>query len=318
MNHIYRSIWNEALGAWVAVSELSRGRCKSSSDRRQLLVTGLLVCTSPAWALPTGEQLMAGQASVSTPNANTLQINQASQKAVINWQGFSVGQQEAVNIQQPNAQSALLNRVVGQDASQIQGRLNANGQVYLVNPNGIIFGRTAQVDVGGLVATTHNITNADFMNGNQHFTQNGATGTVENHGTINTPAGGVVALIGEKVTNTGTINTPQGTTALAAGKTVDLDFKGDGLVEVKVTEAALNAQINNQGAIQADGGRVVLTAKAAGQLIDTVINQEGIVVRKVWHSAMGKSFSKRLILRKRVPWMPRVKPAAPSMSMPKV
>jgi filamentous hemagglutinin family protein len=277
MNHIYRSIWNEALGAWVAVSELSRGRCKSSSNRRKLLVTGLLVCSSSAWALPTGEQLMAGQASVSTPNANTMQINQSSQKAVINWQGFSVGQQEAVNIQQPNAQAALLNRVVGQDASQIQGRLNANGQVYLVNPNGVIFGRTAQVDVGGLVATTHNITNADFMNGNHHFTQNGATGTVENHGTINTPAGGVVALIGEKVTNTGTINTPQGTTALAAGKTVDLDFKGDGLVEVKVTEAALNAQINNRGAIQADGGRVVLSAKAAGQLIDTVINQDGIV-----------------------------------------
>jgi len=171
----------------------------------------------------------------------------------------------------------LLNRVVGQDASQIQGQLNANGQVYIVNPNGVIFGKTAQVDVGGLVATTHNITNADFMNGTHHFTQDGAKGMVENHGVIKPPEGGVVALIGEKVTNTGTINTPKGTTALAAGKTVDLDFKGDGLVEVKVSEAALNAQITNRGAIQADGGRVVLTAKAAGQLIDTVINQQGII-----------------------------------------
>ena len=86
---------------------------------------------------------------------------------------------------------------------------------------------------------------------------------MENHGTIKTPEGGVVALIGDSVTNTGTINTPKGTTAFAAGKTVDLDFKGDGLVEVKVSEEALNAQINNKGAIQADGGRVVLTSKAA-------------------------------------------------------
>jgi filamentous hemagglutinin family protein len=277
MNHIYRSIWNDALGTWVAVSEIAQGSGKRSSNRRKLMVTSLLVCTTSAWALPTGEQLMAGQASVSVPTANQMQIQQTSQKAILNWQGFSIAPNEAVNIQQPNARAALLNRVVGQDASQIQGQLNANGQVYLTNPNGVIFGKTAQVDVGGLIATTHNISNADFMHGNNHFTQNSAKGSVENHGTINTHEGGVVALIGESVTNTGTIDTPKGSTVLAAGKTVDLDFKCDGLVEVKVSEAALNAQITNKGAIQADGGRVILTAKAAGQLIDTVINQEGII-----------------------------------------
>jgi filamentous hemagglutinin family protein len=278
MNHIYRSIWNEALGVWLAVSELAKGRGKSVATRRKLLLTGgLVLCSSSAWALPVGEQLVAGQASVSIPSADRMQINQASQNAIINWQGFSVGQNQAVNVLQPNSQAALLNRVVGQDASQIQGHINANGQVYLVNPNGVLFSNTAQVDVGGLIASTHNISNADFMNGNKHFTQNGATGNVENHGTINTLEGGVVALIGEQVTNTGTINTPKGTTALAAGKTVDLDFQGNGLVEVKVSEAALNAQIHNKGALQADGGRVVMTAKAAGQLIDTVINQEGTV-----------------------------------------
>jgi filamentous hemagglutinin family protein len=220
---------------------------------------------------------VAGQATVSNPAANQLQINQTSQQAIVNWQVFSIAPNEAVNIQQPNANAALLNRVVGQDASQIQGQLNANGQVYLVNPNGVVFGKTAQVDVGGLIATTHDISNQDFLNGKNHFTQNGATGSVENHGTINVPNGGVVALISSSVTNTGSINTPNGTTALAAGKTVDLDFQGNGLVEVKVSEAALNAQITNKGAIQADGGRVVLTAKAAGQLIDTVINQDGII-----------------------------------------
>ncbi len=269
MNPIYRNLWKNALASASLVSK--KQSCKP------LLITALLVCSASTWALPTGEQLMAGQAAVSVPTTNLMQINQNSQQAVLNWQGFSIAPNEAVNIQQPNANAALLNRVVGQDASQIQGQLNANGQVYLVNPNGVIFSKTAQVDVGGLVATTHNITNADFMNGKNHFTQNGATATVENHGTIKTSNGGVVALISQSVSNTGTINTPNGTTAMAAGKTVDLDFQGNGLVEVKVSESVLNAQISNQGAIQADGGRVVLTAKAAGQLIDTVINQQGII-----------------------------------------
>ena len=278
MNHLYRSIWSDALGAWIAVSEIAKGKGKRSSKCSKLLATGLLVCSVPVWALPTGEQLVAGQASVSNPAANIMQIDQVSQRAAINWQGFSVANGEQVNIQQPNAQSALLNRVVGQDVSQIQGQLNANGQVYLVNPNGVVFSNTARVDVGGLIATTHSISNADFLSGTNHFTQNGVTtGAVENHGTINTPDGGVVVLIGQSVTNTGNINTPKGTTALAAGKTVDLDFQGNGLVEIKVSEAALNAQITNRGSIQADGGRVVLTAKAAGQLIDTVINQQGII-----------------------------------------
>ncbi|MDP3838948.1 MAG: ESPR-type extended signal peptide-containing protein, partial [Methylococcales bacterium] len=146
MNHIYQSIWNEAVGAWVAVSEISKGQGKRSANRRQTpatasplkdwqssfslpLATGLLLCSSASWALPTGDQLVAGQATVSNPNASTMQIDQTSQKAVVNWQGFSVGQNEAVNINQPNAQAALLNRVVGADASQIQGRINANGQV---------------------------------------------------------------------------------------------------------------------------------------------------------------------------------------------
>ncbi len=244
---------------------------------QKFFIASLSLCSGSVWALPTGHELIAGQAAVSMPTASQMNIDQTSQRAAINWQGFSVAANEAVTIQQPNTNAALLNRVVGQDASQIQGRLNANGQVYLVNPNGVMFSKTAQVDVGGLIATTHNIQTADFMNGKYHFTQDHATGKVENHGTINAKDGGVVALIGEQVTNTGTINTPKGTTALAAGKTVDLDFQGNGLVQVKVSEAALNAQITNHGAIQADGGRVVMNAKAANQLMDTVINQDGII-----------------------------------------
>ncbi len=128
-----------------------------------------------------------------------------------------------------------------------------------------------------MIASTHAISNQDFLNGKLHFTQDNAQGSVINHGQIKTPEGGVVALIGEQVENTGTISTPKGTTVLAAGKTVDLDMQGDGLVEVKITEAALKAQIKNSGVIQADGGQVVMTARAAGQLLNTVINNEGVI-----------------------------------------
>jgi filamentous hemagglutinin family protein len=274
MNQIDYSIANQTSGVRTAVLKSDK---RAGKHRKLLMTTSLLICSTPSWALPTGDQLLAGQANVTTPSANVMQIDQTSQQAIINWQTFSIAQNQAVNIQQPNANAALLNRVVGQDVSQIQGQLNANGRVYLVNPNGVLFSNTAQVDVGSLIASTHNISNADFLNGRQHFTQDGAIGAIDNQGTIKTPAGGVVAFIAQNLSNTGTIETPKGLTAFAAGKTVDLDFKGDGLIVVKVSENALNAHINNKGAIHAEGGRVILTAKAAGQLMDTVINQQGIV-----------------------------------------
>jgi len=277
-NSTYQVVWNINLGAWIVASELAKRGKKRGSIRRDILVLPLLAMyTSVSFALPTGNELVAGQASVTTPSAGHLQINQTSQNAIINWQGFSIDAHESVNIQQPNANSVQLDRVVGQDPSVIQGRLNANGQVYLINPNGVIFSKTAQVDVGGLVAGTHAISDADFLNGKLHFTQGNADGSVINQGQINTANGGVVALIGEQVENSGSISTPQGTTVLAAGKTVDLDMKGDGLVEVKITEAALNAEINNSGIIQANGGQVLMTAQSAAQLLKTVINNEGVV-----------------------------------------
>jgi len=277
MNHIHQIIWNKTLGAWIVASELAKRGKKRGSIRRKAVILPLLLYASAGFALPTGNELVAGSVNVSTPSAQQQQINQSSQKAIVNWQGFSIGPHESVNIQQPNASAALLNRVVGQDASSIQGRLNANGQVYLINPNGVIFSETARVDVGGLIASTHTISNRNFLKGDLHFTKNNATGSVINHGQIKTPKGGVVALIGEQVENTGGIRTPNGTTALAAGETIDLDIQGNGLVEVKITEAALKAQIKNSGVIQADGGQVIMTAKAAGQLLNTVINNEGIV-----------------------------------------
>jgi filamentous hemagglutinin family protein len=293
MNHVYRSLWSQALNTWIAVAETCKGNSKNTCKNNRLITqnslkdwqscvfaTGLLLCALDVRALPTGDQLVAGQATVHSPNAGQMQINQTSPQAIINWQGFSIAPNERVMINQPSINAALLNRVIGADASLIQGQLSAQGQVFLINPNGVLFSNTAQVDVGSLIASTHSISNVDFLNGNYHFTQNSNEGLLINQGVIKVPEGGVVALIGSQVSNQGTIESPKGTTALAAGKTVDLDFQGDGLLAVSVSEAALNAHLENKGAILADGGRVVLTAKAAGDLVGTVLNSEGVIQAK--------------------------------------
>ena len=129
-----------------------------------LAVAYALAASTPVWAGPAGEQLVAGQASVSRAGTNTL-VTQTSDRAAINWQSFSIGAGEAVRFAQPSASSVALNRVVGQNPSEILGSLSANGQVFLLNPNGVLFGKGAQVDVGGLVASTLNISNSDFLAG---------------------------------------------------------------------------------------------------------------------------------------------------------
>ena len=129
-------------------------------------------CAQNVLANPTGGQVTAGNASISNPSANVVQIHQTSDKAVIDWRTFNIAPNEKTQFQQPSRSSITLNRIdPSNGASSILGRLQANGQVWLINPAGIFFGPTARVDVGGLLATTANITNQDFMAGKYHFTQ---------------------------------------------------------------------------------------------------------------------------------------------------
>ena len=232
--------------------------------------------TSPAFALPSGGIVAAGTAIISQPNARTLQINQSTQKAILNWQGFSIGGNETVNFRQPNASSVALNRVLSNQPSEIFGRLTATGQVFLVNPNGVFFSPSASVDVGGIVAATLNIRDADFLSGNYTFIRDGNAGGVLNQGVINAP-GGYAALIGPKVANEGFISARMGSVALAAGNQVTLDMIGDGLINVTVNQAALQAAAANKGTIHADGGTVIMSARSADALLDTVINNEGVI-----------------------------------------
>ncbi|HUW36571.1 MAG TPA: MBG domain-containing protein [Rhodocyclaceae bacterium] len=286
MNRIYRSIWNDKTGTFVAASENVKGAGKRSSSGtspasgsvrfmlKGLVVSLMLAFGGQVYALPTGGVVSAGSAGIAG-GTGAMTVNQASQNVAINWQGFSIGSGEAVRFVQPNSSSVALNRVLGSDPSSILGSLSANGKVFLVNPNGILFGQDAAVNVGGLVASTLNIRDRDFMAGNYEFSGAGK-GTVENQGAINAD-GGYVALLGAKVSNQGVISARLGTVALVAGQAVTLDLAGDGLLNVAVSQGAVNALVDNGGLIRTDGGQVLLTAQAAGNLLQSAVNNTGVI-----------------------------------------
>ncbi|WP_222708366.1 filamentous hemagglutinin N-terminal domain-containing protein [Alkalisalibacterium limincola] len=248
----------------------------------------LLALATPALAqstAPTGGQVAAGEAGI-VHSGNQTTITQGSDLAIINWQSFSIGADQTVVFQQPGASSIALNRVVGADPSVIMGTLTSNGQVFLVNPNGVLFGNGASVSVGGLVATTMNLGDADFLAGNLRFTDAGS-GDVVNEGSLQANNGGYVALMGRNVRNDGVILAQLGSVALVGGEAVTIDVAGDGLLNVSVTQGAVNALVENGGLIQADGGRVLLTAQAAGTLLNTVVNNTGVIQAQTLENREG-------------------------------
>jgi filamentous hemagglutinin family protein len=292
MNHVYRLVFNAALGAFVVVSEITKGRQKSRSGKAAtaaaaLLVVGLANAQLSSTALPQGPQLSAGQASVSTAGA-VMNIQQSTAKAALNWQSFNIGSQATVNITQPGASSVLLNRVTGADPSQILGSLQANGQVFLVNPQGVMFGRNSRVNVGALVASSMDISDADFMAGQWRFNRGNSTATVLNQGDIQASLGGYVALLAPTVQNEGVVSAQRGSIAMAAGEAVTLSLTGAGSLSVQVDPAQVQTQIDNRQLVQAQGGQVVMTARAASSLIGSSINNSGIVTASSLSSQGGR------------------------------
>lgn len=226
-------------------------------------------------AAPTGGQVTAGSGAISQTGSNTT-INQASQNLSLNWQSFNIGAHESVNFMQPNASAIAVNRIADTSASQILGSLNSNGQVFLINPNGIVFGAGAQVNVGGLVASTLGMSDSDLSAATRHFSGSG-TGAVINHGTIAAAPGGYVALLGREVSNQGTIRTPGGTAALGAGSAVSLSFDANHLLSMQVDQSTLSTLAENKQLIVADGGQVLMSAGARNSLLASVVNNTGVV-----------------------------------------
>ena len=168
-----------------------------------------LVVASNLFGAPTGGTVVSGNATISQ-NANTTNINQSSNKAIINWQDFSIKSNETVNYNQPNYKSITLNRVIGNEKSIIDGALNANGQVWLVNSNGVLFGKNAKVNTAGIVASTKDISNEDFNNGNYNFKGN-SNESIVNEGEIKSLANTHATFIANSVTNKGKIEVHKGT-----------------------------------------------------------------------------------------------------------
>lgn len=205
-----------------------------------------------AYSNPTGPAVVSGTATIQS-QGNLLSITN-SPNAIINWQSFSIGANEITRFIQQSASSAVLNRVVGQDPSAILGALQSNGRVFLINPNGIAFGPNAMIDVAGLVASTLNMADADFLAGRLKFQQTLGAGGINNQGSIVTPAGGQVYLIAPNIENSGLIRSPQGEIILAAGQSVELVDVGTPNLRVQIT--APDNQAVNLGQIVADSGRV--------------------------------------------------------------
>jgi filamentous hemagglutinin family protein len=290
MNRIYRLVWNQILNIWVAVSEHANGRGKSIAGRK--LVAAALALTASgllaplARAEPTGGQISAGTGSIAQAGTQTT-ITQSSQNLAINWQDFSIAANEAVRFNQPDASAIALNRVLGQNPSRISGSLSANGQVFVLNPNGVLFSATAQVNVGGLVASTLSLGDADFMAGKHTFSKGGTAGSVVNQGTLTAEQGGYIALLAPEVRNEGVIRATLGTALLGAGDKVTLNLNHGSLLGYSIDQGALNALADNQQLIQADGGQVFMSAKAANALGTAMVNNTGIIEARTVQNVAG-------------------------------
>ncbi|HPI78770.1 MAG TPA: filamentous hemagglutinin N-terminal domain-containing protein, partial [bacterium] len=226
------------------------------------------------------------------------QIDQTSGQAVINWNGFSIDVNELVRFVQPGADSVALNKVLGADPSLIFGQLIANGRLFLVNPNGVLFAPGSSVDVGSLLATTFNISNEDFMEGRYSFVQSGGAASVINKGQIKAADNGFVMLSAPGVANEGLIVANLGTVVLGSGNGLAVDFDGNKLISYEVNGkvlesvagpdgAPLAASVSNTGTIVANGGTVLLTGDAAKDIVSSVVNQDGIIEAKSLSSLGG-------------------------------
>jgi filamentous hemagglutinin family protein len=289
MNRVYRLVWNAALKLWVAVAENAKGQGKSGSARNKaalLMLVPLSALMHQAGAADAANATVtAGSAGVSTAG-NTTTINQASQRAAIDWTSLSTRANEALVFNQPNAQAIALNRITGSSPSELLGSLTANGQVFILNPNGVLFGAGSQVNVGGLVASTLSMSNADFMDGKHVFT--GSGGSVVNQGTLNAAPGGYLALLAPEVRNEGVMTASLGTALLAAGNKVTLNLDNGSLLGYSIDQGAINALAENKQLIQANGGQVLLSAKAMDSLTTATVNNTGVIEARTIQNKAGR------------------------------
>src|SRR5579864_3840513 len=257
---------------------LERTRAYSPRLRRKVAVLAVASCFSAySYANPTVPTVVSGSASFQD-TGKTLAIT-SSPGAIINWQAFSIQADEVTRFIQQNAASSVLNRVTGNLSSSILGQLLSNGKVFLINPAGIFVGNGAVIDTAGFVASSLNLSNADFLAGKFKFTDQIGAGRIVNQGTIQTPAGGQIYLIAPNVENDGVITSPNGQVILAAGKTVELVQAGSPFVHVELT-APDNQAVNV--------GQIVAAAGSVGIYGTTIRNSGTVSANSAQVDASGK------------------------------
>jgi filamentous hemagglutinin family protein len=251
-----------------------------------LITTSLSLITMQAMANPELNQVTYGDVNFEQNN-NNLNITQHSDKAILEWNSFNIGTHEQVEFRQPSANSITLNRIIDHNPSEILGKLTANGQVILSNPNGVLFGKDALVNVGGLIATSADIRDEDFIAGTMNFSKPGkqAAGVI-NNGNINFKDAGIGAFVAPNVQNNGVIKGKLTKLDLASGEVFSLDMYGDQLIDVGVTKDLKEQLISNKGLIELEGGEIYITASAAKETVNNLIQIEGEIIN---HSITEKN-----------------------------
>lgn len=251
-------------------------------------ITILSLVSTTAFANPVGGQVISGSASIRAEGDN-LTVNQRSNKALIDWRGFNIAPQETTEFKQPTSDSITVNRISDIDPSRIEGSLKANGNLVLINPNGIVFGKDSKVDVNGIVASTSGINEEEFRRGNLSFDQPGkADAKITNDGTITAKDSGLVGLVAPQVVNNGIIRAKLGKVNLSSGDTFTLDLAGDGLIQLAVTGDVKDQLVSNSGLIEAQGGEVYLTAAAARNAVNSLVSNSGTIAATSTGEKTGK------------------------------
>jgi filamentous hemagglutinin family protein len=261
------------------------GRMRQAFREAVWLTVGLQIFGTAVWAGPEGATVVHGTATFQQSGSYT--AIQASDKAIINYRSFDVARPETVQFMQPGASASVLNRIQSANPTTIDGTILANGRVFFVNPAGVIFGESAQVNVARLVASALDISNTDFLNGRYDF--KGGNGSVVNKGQISAER---AYLIGKQVANLGKINCPSGYVVMAAGDRVFLGEPGTDLL-VEVDEPASpdpaapveGAAVRNEGSVEAAGGSIILAA--AGDIYAHAISNVGRLSASAAHGDAG-------------------------------
>ena len=267
-----------ARAAWLATTALTAILFSPGVLRAQ--------STLPADTTPQGGVVVGGSATI-TQGAGSTTIDQSSQRTAINWQSFNVGSAASVQFNQPSSTAIALNRVVTSEPSVIAGKINANGQIVLVNQSGVVFTKGSQVNAESIVVSTANVATKDFMAGKLVFSGTPKPGAkIVNDGQLTAGEAGLVGLVAPQVANNGVITARLGQVVLAGARAFTLDLYGDRLVSLDVTQAVravdvggklVPALVTNSGLILADGGKVTLTAQDADALVTQLINAGGTI-----------------------------------------